>query len=92
MRVTNGNFYSGNSCKWLVPSCLHELLEQKFPFVTRIESIRLTLTNISAHVSRFIEGPAAIGDSLCWCRPVKCTRAAITAQSEITLLNTNIPQ
>ena len=45
---TNGNFYSGNSCKRLVPSNLHELLEQRFPFVTRIESgsLRLTLSNI----------------------------------------------
>ena len=44
------NFDSCNSCKRLVPSRLHELLESKFPFVSRIEFIRSKLSNFSAHV------------------------------------------
>ena len=51
IRVTNENFYSSNSCKRLVPSRLHEWLEQKFPFVKRIEFIRSKLSIFSAHVS-----------------------------------------
>ena len=51
MRETNGNFDSCNSCKRLVPSRLHELLESKFPFATRIEFIRSKLSNFSAHVN-----------------------------------------
>ena len=43
------NFDSCNSCKRLVPSRLHELLESKFPFVSRIEFIRSKLSNFSAH-------------------------------------------
>ena len=42
--------YPCNSCKWLVPSRLHELHESKFPFVSRIEFIRSKLSNFSAHV------------------------------------------
>ena len=34
---TNGNFDSSNSCKRLGTSRLHESLESKFPFVTRID-------------------------------------------------------
>ena len=49
--MTNGNFDLCNSCKQLVPSCLHELNESKFPFVTRIEFIRSKFSKISAHVS-----------------------------------------
>ena len=45
IRITNGNFDSCNSCKRMVPSRLHELLESKFPFVTRIEFIRSKLSN-----------------------------------------------
>ena len=51
IRETNGNFYSCNSCKRLVPSRLHELHESKFPFVSRIEFIRSKLSNFSAHVN-----------------------------------------
>ena len=40
IRVTNGNFDSCNSCKWLGTSRLHDLHQSKFSFVTRIEFIR----------------------------------------------------
>ena len=58
IRVTNGNFDSCKSCKWLVPSSLNEL---KFPFVKRIEFIRSKLPNFSAHVSGVTDGGTASG-------------------------------
>ena len=51
MRETNKSFDACNSCKWLVPSRLHELHESKLLFVSRIEFIRSKLSNFSAHVS-----------------------------------------
>ena len=51
IRETNQNFDSCNSCKRLVPSRLHELHESKFSLVSRIEFIRLQLSNFSVHVS-----------------------------------------
>ena len=39
-----------HATKRLVPSRLHELHEPKFLFVSRIEFIRLKLSNFSAHV------------------------------------------
>ena len=51
MRVTIINFDSCNSYKRLGTSCLHELHESKFPFVTRIEFIRSKLSKFSAYVS-----------------------------------------
>ena len=51
IRETNGNFDSCNLCKRLGTSRLHELLESKFPFVSRIAFIRSKLANFSAHVS-----------------------------------------
>ena len=50
IRETNGKFCPCKSCKRLVPSRLHELYQSKFPFVSRIEFIRLKLSNFCAHV------------------------------------------
>ena len=51
MRETNKSFASCNSCKRLVPSRLHELHESKLSFVSRVEFIRYSLSNLSAHAS-----------------------------------------
>ena len=51
MRATSENFDSCNSCKLLKTSCLHELHESNFSFVSRIEFIHSKLSFSSAHVS-----------------------------------------
>ena len=50
IRETHVKKHVKKTCKRLVPSRLHELHESKFPFVSRIEFIRSTLLNLSAHV------------------------------------------
>ena len=52
---TNGSIDSCNLCERLGTSRLYELLESKFPFVSRIEFIRSKLSNFSAHVSRITQ-------------------------------------
>ena len=58
-RETNENFDQRNSCKRLGTSCLHELHESKFSFVSRIEFIDASiLSNCSAHVSGATHAPS----------------------------------